>query len=137
MSRSTKLIHASVLIPINVTRRQTWLFTVFRRYATLPWMYLMSRIFSSPDVAFISYVSLNFIFGLCTMLMTTMPRLLAIVSKAQVSGLRPRLSGQRGCWLVPLLLLFQLQAKESELLSTVFSPQKENPPRVDTNMVPL
>uniref|UniRef100_A0A452QTV9 ABC transporter domain-containing protein n=1 Tax=Ursus americanus TaxID=9643 RepID=A0A452QTV9_URSAM len=52
-------------------------------YATLPWMYLMSRIFSSPDVAFISYVSLNFIFGLCTMLMTTMPRLLAIVSKAQ------------------------------------------------------
>ncbi|XP_034521222.1 ATP-binding cassette sub-family A member 13 isoform X2 [Ailuropoda melanoleuca] len=52
-------------------------------YATLPWMYLMSRIFSSSDVAFISYVSLNFIFGLCTMLMTTMPRLLAIVSKAQ------------------------------------------------------
>lgn len=56
----------------------------------------MSRIFSSSDVAFISYVSLNFIFGLCTMLMTTMPRLLAIVSKAQVSGLRLRLSGQQG-----------------------------------------
>nr|XP_045721010.1 ATP-binding cassette sub-family A member 13 [Mirounga angustirostris] len=52
-------------------------------YATLPWMYLMSRIFSSSDVAFISYVSLNFIFGLCTMLMTIMPRLLATVSKAQ------------------------------------------------------
>ncbi|XP_021570031.1 ATP-binding cassette sub-family A member 13-like [Carlito syrichta] len=52
-------------------------------YATLPWMYLMSRIFSSSDVAFISYISLNFIFGLCTMLMTTMPRLLAIVSKAK------------------------------------------------------
>ncbi|XP_058390822.1 ATP-binding cassette sub-family A member 13 [Diceros bicornis minor] len=52
-------------------------------YATLPWMYLMSRIFSSSDVAFISYVSVNFIFGLCTMLMTIMPRLLAIVSKAQ------------------------------------------------------
>ncbi|KAM4874915.1 ATP-binding cassette sub-family A member 13 [Thomomys bottae] len=52
-------------------------------YAMLPWMYLMSRIFSSPDVAFISYISLNFIFGLCTMLMTTMPRLLAIISKAQ------------------------------------------------------
>lgn len=59
-------------------------------------MYLMSRIFPSSDVAFISYVSVNFIFGLCTMLMTTMPRLLAIVSKAQVSGLQPRLSGQRG-----------------------------------------
>ncbi|KAF0873265.1 ABCAD protein, partial [Crocuta crocuta] len=52
-------------------------------YATLPWMYLMSRIFSSSDVAFISYVSLNFIFGLCTLLMTVMPRLLAIISKAQ------------------------------------------------------
>ena len=49
-------------------------------------MYLMSRIFSSSDVAFISYVSLNFIFGLCTLLMTIMPRLLAIISKAQVSG---------------------------------------------------
>ncbi|MBZ3873801.1 ATP-binding cassette sub-family A member 13 [Sciurus carolinensis] len=52
-------------------------------YATLPWMYLMSRIFSSSDVAFISYISLNFIFGLCTMLMTTMPRILATISKAQ------------------------------------------------------
>ncbi|XP_023570208.1 ATP-binding cassette sub-family A member 13 [Octodon degus] len=52
-------------------------------YATLPWMYLMSGVFSSSDVAFISYISLNFIFGLCTLLMTTMPRLLAIVSKAQ------------------------------------------------------
>ncbi|XP_010623196.1 ATP-binding cassette sub-family A member 13 [Fukomys damarensis] len=52
-------------------------------YASLPWMYLMSGVFSSSDIAFISYVSLNFIFGLCTLLMTTMPRLLAIVSKAQ------------------------------------------------------
>ncbi|XP_072454230.1 ATP-binding cassette sub-family A member 13 [Notamacropus eugenii] len=52
-------------------------------YATLPWMYLLSRIFASSDVAFISYISLNFIFGLCTMLMTIMPRLLAVVSKAQ------------------------------------------------------
>uniref|UniRef100_A0A2K5E9S2 ATP binding cassette subfamily A member 13 n=1 Tax=Aotus nancymaae TaxID=37293 RepID=A0A2K5E9S2_AOTNA len=52
-------------------------------YASLPWMYLMSRIFSSSDVAFISYVSLNFIFGLCTMLITIMPRLLAIISKAK------------------------------------------------------
>ncbi|XP_063088227.1 uncharacterized protein LOC100721365 isoform X3 [Cavia porcellus] len=52
-------------------------------YAVLPWMYLLSGIFPSADVAFISYVSLNFIFGLCTLLMTTMPRLLAIISKAQ------------------------------------------------------
>ncbi|KAL1791150.1 ATP-binding cassette sub-family A member 13 [Sigmodon hispidus] len=52
-------------------------------YAMIPWMYLISRIFSSSDVAFISYISLNFIFGLCTMLMTTMPRLLAIISKSQ------------------------------------------------------
>ncbi|XP_016053791.1 PREDICTED: ATP-binding cassette sub-family A member 13 [Miniopterus natalensis] len=52
-------------------------------YATLPWMYLMSRVFSSSDVAFIAYVSLNFILGLCTMLMATMPRLLAIVAKDQ------------------------------------------------------
>ncbi|XP_060221645.1 ATP-binding cassette sub-family A member 13 isoform X2 [Meriones unguiculatus] len=52
-------------------------------YAMIPWMYLISRIFPSSDVAFISYISLNFIFGLCTMLMTTMPRLLAIISKAQ------------------------------------------------------
>ncbi|XP_071071140.1 ATP-binding cassette sub-family A member 13 [Dasypus novemcinctus] len=52
-------------------------------YATIPWMYLLSGIFSSSDVAFISYISLNFIFGLCTMLMTIMPRLLAIISKAQ------------------------------------------------------
>lgn len=74
------------------------------RYASLPWMYLISRIFSSSDVAFISYISLNFIFGLCTMLMTVMPRLLAIVSKAQVSE-RPLTRGlgqgqsHRGCCL--------------------------------------
>ncbi|KAI4584687.1 hypothetical protein MJG53_006221, partial [Ovis ammon polii x Ovis aries] len=61
----------------------TTLLLVLFGYATLPWMYLVSRIFSSSDVAFISYISLNFIFGLCTMLMTVMPRLLAIVSKAQ------------------------------------------------------
>lgn len=49
-------------------------------------MYLMSRLFPSADVAFIAYVSLNFILGLCTLLMTTMPRLLAIVTRAQVSA---------------------------------------------------
>jgi len=48
-------------------------------------MYLLSRFFSSSDVAFISYISLNFVFGLCTMLVTLLPRLLAIISKVQVS----------------------------------------------------
>ena len=47
-------------------------------------MYLISRFFSSSDVAFISYISLNFVFGLCTMLVTLLPRLLAIISKVQV-----------------------------------------------------
>ncbi|XP_074055133.1 ATP-binding cassette sub-family A member 13 [Macrotis lagotis] len=61
----------------------TALLLAFFGYATLPWMYLLSRLFSSSDVAFISYISLNFIFGLCTMLMTIMPRLLAVISKAQ------------------------------------------------------
>ncbi|XP_006903041.1 PREDICTED: ATP-binding cassette sub-family A member 13-like [Elephantulus edwardii] len=61
----------------------TALLLVLFGYATLPLMYLMSRIFSSSDVAFISYISLNFICGLCTMLMTIMPRLLAIISKAE------------------------------------------------------
>lgn len=62
------------------------------RYASLPWMYLTSRAFSSADAAFISYVSLSFVFGLCTMLMTTMPRLLTMVFKAQVGGHLPGLS---------------------------------------------
>ncbi|KAM5303130.1 ATP-binding cassette sub-family A member 13 isoform 2-T2 [Glossophaga mutica] len=52
-------------------------------YATLPGMYLASGLFPSADVAFVCYVSLNFVFGLCTLLMTTMPRLLAIVARAQ------------------------------------------------------
>ncbi|KAM8769928.1 LOW QUALITY PROTEIN: ATP-binding cassette sub-family A member 13 [Rhynchonycteris naso] len=54
-----------------------------RRYASLPWTYLVSRVFPSADVAFISYVSLRFLFGLCTVLMTSMPRLLAVTSGAQ------------------------------------------------------
>lgn len=48
-------------------------------------MYLVSRFFSSSDVAFISYISLNFVFGLCAVLVTLLPRLLAIISKVQVS----------------------------------------------------
>lgn len=54
------------------------------RYATLPAMYLTSRLFPSVDGAFIAYVSLHFVLGLCTLLMTTMPRLLAVVTGAQV-----------------------------------------------------
>ncbi|XP_068003827.1 ATP-binding cassette sub-family A member 13 [Melanerpes formicivorus] len=61
----------------------TVLLLILFGYATLPWMYLVSRFFSSSDVAFISYISLNFLFGLCTMLVTLLPRLLAIISKVQ------------------------------------------------------
>ncbi|KAM5273642.1 ATP-binding cassette sub-family A member 13 [Ctenodactylus gundi] len=61
----------------------TSLLLAFFGYATLPWMYLMSGVFPSADAAFLSYVSLNFVCGLGTLLMTTMPQLLAIVSKAQ------------------------------------------------------
>uniref|UniRef100_A0A8C4UHQ6 ATP binding cassette subfamily A member 13 n=1 Tax=Falco tinnunculus TaxID=100819 RepID=A0A8C4UHQ6_FALTI len=61
----------------------TLLLLILFGYATLPWMYLVSRFFSSSDVAFISYISLNFVFGLCTMLVTLLPRLLAIISKVQ------------------------------------------------------
>ncbi|XP_033375250.1 ATP-binding cassette sub-family A member 13 [Parus major] len=61
----------------------TVLLLILYGYATLPWMYLASRFFSSSDVAFISYISLNFVFGLCTMLVTLLPRLLAIISKVQ------------------------------------------------------
>ncbi|XP_064285301.1 ATP-binding cassette sub-family A member 13 isoform X1 [Passer domesticus] len=61
----------------------TVLLLILFGYATLPWMYLASRFFSSSDVAFVSYISLNFVFGLCTMLVTLLPRLLAIISKVQ------------------------------------------------------
>ncbi|XP_062423921.1 ATP-binding cassette sub-family A member 13 [Rhea pennata] len=61
----------------------TVLLLILFGYATLPWMYLVSRFFSSSDVAFISYISLNFVFGLCTTLVTLLPRLLAIISKVQ------------------------------------------------------
>ncbi|XP_069915557.1 ATP-binding cassette sub-family A member 13 [Oryctolagus cuniculus] len=80
----------AIIIPFQLTAftfrenlAATALLLALFGYATLPWMYLTSGLFSSADVALISYISLNFIFGLCTMLMTTVPRLLAIVSKAQ------------------------------------------------------
>lgn len=84
-------------------------------------MYLISRIFFRSDVAFISYISLNFLLGLCTMLMTLMPWLLAFVSKAQVSDL-PQALG-----LTPrLLLLFQLELSANVLVSTVFTSRKRH-----------
>lgn len=90
-------------------------------------MYLVSRIFSSSDVAFISYISLNFIFGLCTMLMTVMPRLLAIVSKAQVRDPLHGLPGARGGRegrLTPRPFLFQLGFTADVLVSTVFTSRE-------------
>ncbi|XP_060103717.1 ATP-binding cassette sub-family A member 13 [Heteronotia binoei] len=61
----------------------TALLLILFGYTTLPWMYLMSRFFASSDIAFISYVSLNFVCGLCTMLVTLLPRLLAVISKGK------------------------------------------------------
>ncbi|XP_054847700.1 ATP-binding cassette sub-family A member 13 [Eublepharis macularius] len=61
----------------------TALLLILFGYATLPWMYLMSRFFTSSDIAFISYISLNFVCGLCTMLVTLLPRLLAVISKGK------------------------------------------------------
>lgn len=111
----------------RVAGRGARLCTLLFRYATLPWMYLVSRIFSSSDVAFISYISLNFIFGLCTMLMTVMPRLLAIVSKAQVRdplrGL-PGVRGGREHRLTPRPFLFQMGFTADVLVSTVFTSRE-------------
>lgn len=99
-------------------------------------MYLMSRAFSSPDVAFVSYISANFIFGLCTMLMTTMPRLLAIVSRAQVS--EPRLAS-RGLQQEVLdragLLLFQLKWDGNVLVvSAILNLPKDKLTLVNKNL---
>lgn len=96
----------------------------------------MSRAFSSPDVAFVSYISVNFIFGLCTMLMTTMPRLLAIVSRAQVSG--PRLASrglqQEGRDRASLLL-FQLKWDGNVLVvSTILNLPKDKLTLVNKNL---
>ncbi|XP_069073042.1 ATP-binding cassette sub-family A member 13 [Pleurodeles waltl] len=52
-------------------------------YATLPWMYLISRFFSSSDVAFITYISINFVCGLCTLFLTLLPKLLSVMSKSE------------------------------------------------------
>ncbi|XP_072009201.1 ATP-binding cassette sub-family A member 13 isoform X2 [Engystomops pustulosus] len=52
-------------------------------YATIPWIYLLAGFFTSSDVAFVSYVSINFIFGVSTMLLTFLPRLIAGISKVE------------------------------------------------------
>ncbi|XP_068092616.1 ATP-binding cassette sub-family A member 13 isoform X2 [Hyperolius riggenbachi] len=52
-------------------------------YATFPWMYLVSGILSNSDVAFITFISTNCIIGLCTSLLTFLPRLLAEISNTE------------------------------------------------------
>ncbi|KAM3928108.1 ATP-binding cassette sub-family A member 13-like [Leptodactylus fuscus] len=52
-------------------------------YATIPWMYLLSGFFTSSDVAFVSYISINFVSGVSTLLLTFLPRLIAGISKME------------------------------------------------------
>ncbi|XP_067861316.1 ATP-binding cassette sub-family A member 13-like [Heptranchias perlo] len=58
----------------------TALLLILFGFATLPWMYLLSRFFSSPDVAFITYVAINLVLGLCTILAAYLPRFLGLLS---------------------------------------------------------
>lgn len=67
------------------------------RYAVLPGMHLASRLFPSADVAFIAHVSLSFVLGLCTLLTATVPRLLAVATRAQVSQPLPSPPWPRPC----------------------------------------
>uniref|UniRef100_W5MCE2 ABC transporter domain-containing protein n=1 Tax=Lepisosteus oculatus TaxID=7918 RepID=W5MCE2_LEPOC len=52
-------------------------------FSTLSWMYLVSQLFSSPDIAFIVYISVNFVFGLGTVFLSFLPRFLALLSYKQ------------------------------------------------------
>ncbi|XP_067909210.1 ATP-binding cassette sub-family A member 13-like [Heterodontus francisci] len=61
----------------------TSLLLILFGFATLPWMYLLSRFFSSPDVAFITYVAINLVLGLCTILAAYLPRFLALISNQE------------------------------------------------------
>ncbi|KAM5158267.1 ATP-binding cassette sub-family A member 13-like [Mantella aurantiaca] len=54
-----------------------------KKYATFPWMYIVSDVFPSSDIAFISYISTNCTLGVCTMLLTFLPRLLAEISNIE------------------------------------------------------
>ncbi|GCC25067.1 hypothetical protein chiPu_0003472 [Chiloscyllium punctatum] len=58
----------------------TALLLILFGFATMPWMYLLSRLFSSSDVAFITYVAINLVLGLCTILAAYLPRFLALLS---------------------------------------------------------
>ncbi|GCB67236.1 hypothetical protein scyTo_0005092 [Scyliorhinus torazame] len=58
----------------------TALLLILFGFATIPWMYLLSRFFSSADAAFITYVAINLVLGLCTILAAYLPRFLALLS---------------------------------------------------------
>ncbi|XP_069768069.1 ATP-binding cassette sub-family A member 13-like isoform X2 [Narcine bancroftii] len=58
----------------------TALLLILFGFATLPWMYLFSRFFTSSDTAFITYTSMNLVLGLCTILATYLPRFLGLLS---------------------------------------------------------
>uniref|UniRef100_UPI00398F68CF ATP-binding cassette sub-family A member 13-like n=1 Tax=Pristiophorus japonicus TaxID=55135 RepID=UPI00398F68CF len=61
----------------------TSLLLILFGFATLPWMYLLSRFFSSPDVAFITFVAINLVLGLCTILAAYLPRFLALLTNQE------------------------------------------------------
>ncbi|XP_059511525.1 ATP-binding cassette sub-family A member 13-like isoform X2 [Stegostoma tigrinum] len=61
----------------------TSLLLILFGFATMPWMYLLSRLFSSSDVAFITYVAINLVLGLCTILAVYLPRFLALLSNQE------------------------------------------------------
>ncbi|XP_055513529.1 ATP-binding cassette sub-family A member 13-like isoform X2 [Leucoraja erinacea] len=58
----------------------TSLLLILFGFATLPWMYLLSRFFTSSDTAFITYTAINLVLGLCTILATYLPRFLGLLS---------------------------------------------------------
>ncbi|XP_062900011.1 ATP-binding cassette sub-family A member 13-like isoform X2 [Mobula hypostoma] len=58
----------------------TALLLILFGFATMPWMYFLSRLFNSPDTAFITYTAINLVLGLCTILATYLPRFLGLLS---------------------------------------------------------
>ncbi|XP_051871428.1 ATP-binding cassette sub-family A member 13-like [Pristis pectinata] len=58
----------------------TSLLLILFGFATMPWMYLLSRFFTSSDTAFITYTAINLVLGLCTILATYLPRFLGLLS---------------------------------------------------------
>ncbi|XP_043921604.1 ATP-binding cassette sub-family A member 13-like [Protopterus annectens] len=61
----------------------TALLLILFGYSTLPWMYLISRYFTSPDIAFITFISINFVVGVSTVISVFLPQLLAVISNLQ------------------------------------------------------